>query len=163
MLLVFFMKPNPDTEAYQACSSISEYRSYMQVFGSNGIHYNEAKAIVDKYVADSTAKAKQAEAKERAEAAAKAKAEAEAKEDASYKNCTTIAACDSYLNTYPQGRYVSEVKSKKAELEKKEAEAAAKKASAKKQIEKQQGGNKNSAKPSKEQKKSGNKKFKAKH
>ncbi len=163
LLLVFFMKPNPDTEAYQACSSISEYRSYMQVFGSNGIHYNEAKAIVDKYVADSTAKAKQAEAKERAEAAAKAKAEAEAKEDASYKNCTTIAACDSYLNTYPQGRYVSEVKSKKVELEKKEAEAAAKKAAAKKQIEKQQGGNKNSAKPSKEQKKSGNKKFKAKH
>ena len=55
--LVLFLKPNPDTEAFEACSSISDYRSYINEFGSNGLHYNEAKAIVDKHVNDSTAQA----------------------------------------------------------------------------------------------------------
>ena len=131
--LVLLLKPNPDTKAYEACSSISDYRSYIHEYGSNGLHYNEAKTIVDRYVADSIDKAKRAEAKQRAEAEAQAKIKAE---DESYRNCTTIAACDNYLATYPQGRYVSEVKEKKAELEKKAAqEAAAKKEAAKKQIE----------------------------
>lgn len=124
-LLVFMLKPNPDTEAFQACSSISDYRSYMHTYGSNGLHYDEAKNIVDRYVADST---EQAYAKEQAQKRAEAKAEAERKENESYKKCTTIAACDNYLKAYPQGRYVTEVKAKKAELEQKEAlEAAAKK------------------------------------
>jgi hypothetical protein len=131
--LVLILKPNPDTKAFEACSSISDYRSYIHEYGSNGLHYNEAKTIVDRYVADSTDKAKRAEAKQRAEAEAKAKAEAE---EASYKKCTTVAACDNYLTAYPQGKYVAEVKAKKAELEKKAAqEAAAKKAAERKQIE----------------------------
>ena len=131
--LVLLLKPNPDTKAYEDCSSISDYRSYMRTYGSQGKHYNDAKAIVDQYVADSVDKAKRAEAKQRAEAEAKAKAEAE---EASYKKCTSISACDSYLTAYPQGKYVSEVKAKKAELERKAAqEAAAKKEAAKKQVE----------------------------
>jgi hypothetical protein len=39
------------------------------------------------------------------------------KEDAAYKQCTTISGCVSYLKIYPQGRYVTEVKAKKVELE----------------------------------------------
>lgn len=52
---------------------------------------------------------------------------AKKQEDEMYSKCTTIAACDSYLKAYPQGRYVSEVKKKKAELEKKEEEKSGKK------------------------------------
>ena len=53
------------------------------------------------------------EAKQRAEAEAKAAQ----KEDEAYYKCTTVETCDSYLKDYPQGRYVNEVKAKKAELE----------------------------------------------
>ena len=124
--LVFILKPNPDTEAFKACSSIRDYRAYMKEFGSNGLHYNEAKAIVDQHVADSTAKAA---AKERD----RLKVEAERIEKEIFEKCTSIAACDSYLEAYPQGKYVAEVKAKKAELEKKEAEMAT---AAKKEAEK---------------------------
>ena len=47
---------------------------------------------------------------------------AKKQEDEMYNKCTTIAACDAYLKAYPQGRYLSAVKKKKAELEKKEAD-----------------------------------------
>ena len=136
VVLLFLLMPSPDTEAFQECSSVNDYRSYMQTYGSKGHHYDEAKAIVDKYMADSTEKAlEQERARQRAEAE-RAKAEAEQKENESYNKCTTIAACDSYLKTYPEGRYVSQVKAKKEELEQKAAqEAAAKKAVAKQQIQ----------------------------
>ena len=112
-----------DTQAYKACSSVADYRAYMKTYGTNGKYYKDAKNVVDRYVADSTTKAQKAHAKEQAEERAEAKAEAERKEDASYKNCTTIAACDAYLKAYPKGRYVDEVKAKKSELEKKVKEA----------------------------------------
>jgi serine/threonine protein kinase/TPR repeat protein len=89
--LVFLLKPkeepvtiDPDTLAYQACYSVEDLRTYMRDYGRNGLHYNEAKARVDQYVTDSTAKAQQtlaeaqAQQQAAAEAAAKAKAEAEA-------------------------------------------------------------------------------------
>lgn len=38
------------------------------------------------------------------------------KEDSDYKKCTTIAACDAYLETYPNGRYVAKVKQKRSGL-----------------------------------------------
>lgn len=101
-----------DNEAFEACLSISDYRAYMHTYGTNGLHYNEAKNVVDRYVADSITKA---EARERAIQ----RAEAEEKEDELYLNCTTIAACDKYLKDYPHGRYVYEVQEIKAELEKK--------------------------------------------
>ena len=64
-----------------------------------------------------------AQAKEQAEERAEAKAEAERKEDESYRKCTTISACNAYLNAYPNGRYVDEVKAKKSDLEKKVKDA----------------------------------------
>ena len=42
----------------------------------------------------------------------------EKEEDEAFNNCTTIEACDSYLQAYPQGRYVSEVLARKAKLQK---------------------------------------------
>ena len=129
LLLVLLLKPkkdpaptDPDTLAFQACQTVADYRDYMRDYGRNALHYADARCFVDKYVADSVAKAQQLlaqqQAQQQAEADAKALAEAEKKEDAAYKKCTTIAACDSYLKAYPQGRYVAEVTQKKAELEK---------------------------------------------
>lgn len=112
-----------DTQAYKACSSVADYRAYMKSYGTNGKYYMDAKNVVDRYVADSIDKAQKAQAKEQAEERAEARAEAERQEDASYKNCTTISACNAYLNAYPNGRYVNEVKAKKSELEKKVKEA----------------------------------------
>ena len=123
--LVLLMKPNPDTETFKACSSMRDYRAYMREYGIKGRHYDEAKTIVDKYVADSIEKA---QAKERE----RQKAEAEEKEKECFDNCTTIAACDTYLKDYPHGKYVTEVKARKTELEKQEAEIAAAKREAEK-------------------------------
>ena len=50
--------------------------------------------------------------------------EEEQKEDAAFKDCSTIAACEDYLKTYPEGRYVEEVRAKKAELEAKAAQTS---------------------------------------
>lgn len=36
------------------------------------------------------------------------------KEDADFKKCTSIAACDAYLETYPNGRYVAKVRQKRS-------------------------------------------------
>ena len=125
------MRNEADNQAYQACVTANDYRSYMRDFGSDALHYDEAKAKVERLVADSTAKALQAIAEEQArlqaEAEARAKAEAEQIEDKFFENCTSIAACDSYLEAYPQGRYVTEVEAKKAELKEAEKQAVAKK------------------------------------
>ena len=37
-------------------------------------------------------------------------------EDADFEKCTTIEACDRYLSTYPNGRYVAQVHQKRSEL-----------------------------------------------
>ena len=127
-LLFLFLKPkkepviaDPDTRAYEACQTVDDYRDYLSNYGRNAAHYADAKQKVDEYFADSTAKAQQAATlaqAQQAEANAKAKAEVEKREEAAYKKCTTIAACDSYLKAYPKGKHVDEVKTKKAELEK---------------------------------------------
>ena len=120
-----------DNTAYQSCVTANDYRAYIRDFGSEGLHYTEAKAEVERLVADSTAKALQAiaeeQARQQAEAEARAKAEAEQKEDVIFGNCNTIEECDTYLEAYPQGRYVQEVEAKKAELKKAAEQAAAKK------------------------------------
>ena len=119
---------DPDTKAFKECQSIADYRNYMSYYGRGGKHYTEAKSVVDKHVADSTAKAEaearaeaerqaKAEAEARAEAERRAKAEAEQRELEAYNNCTTIVGCDNYLKSYPNGRYVNEVRAKKQELE----------------------------------------------
>lgn len=112
---------NKDNEAFEACFSVNDYRVYMKTFGLKGLHYNEAKNVVDKYVADSIVKA---DARRRANE----KAEEEEKEDELYFNCNTISACEKYLKAYPRGRYVREVEATKAELELKVAKADAEKA-----------------------------------
>ena len=138
LLLLLRPKPeptptDPDTQAYEACQTVSDYRAYMRDYGRNALHYNEAKAYVEQYEADSAAKVQQAaelvQAQQQAEAEAQAQAEAEKKEETAYKKCTTVAGCESYLKAYPKGKYADEVKAKKAELEEKarqEAEAKAK-------------------------------------
>ena len=143
-----------DNQAYQACVTANDYRSYMRDFGSDALHYDEAKTEVERLVADSTDKALQAIAEEqarlKAEAEARARAEAEQIEDKFFENCTSIAACDSYLEAYPQGRYVQEVEAKKAEFKEAEKQAAVKKAQrdqekkAEQAKKKQQEGKKNS-------------------
>ena len=138
LLLVLWPKgeptpTDPDTQAYEACQTASDYRAYMRDYGRNALHYNEAKVYVEQHEADSTAKAQQMaaqlQAQQQAEAEAQAQADAEKKEEAAYKKCTTVAGCESYLKAYPKGKYAVEVKAKKAELEEKarqEAEAKAK-------------------------------------
>ena len=97
-----------ETAAYEACSSVSDYRGYINTYGTTGKYYKEAKNVVDRYVADSIDKAKTRDRKLQREEA----------EEECYKLCTTIEGCDNYLNRYPQGEYVEQVKAKKAELEK---------------------------------------------
>ncbi len=116
-LLALFLKPNQepvpvdfDTQAYEACQTVADYRTYMHDYGCNALHYADAKAFVEQYVIDSVAQ-------QQAEAEQKAQTEAEKKEDAAFKECTTVASCETYLKTYPKGKYVKEVKNKKAELE----------------------------------------------
>lgn len=46
----------------------------------------------------------------------KDESEAERKEDEAYRKCTTISGCDSYLRTYPHGRYEDKVRQKRSEL-----------------------------------------------
>ena len=68
-LLVLFLKPkqeptptDPDTQAYEACQTVADYRSYLSDYGRNALHYSDAKAFVDRYVADSIEQARQAQA-----------------------------------------------------------------------------------------------------
>lgn len=127
-LLVLLLKPqpepiptDPETQAFEACQTVADCRAYLSDYGRNSLYYVEAKACVEQHMADSAAKAQQQlaqqQAQQQAEAEAKAQAEAEKKEEAAYKKCTTIAACESYLKSYPKGKHVDEVRAKKSELE----------------------------------------------
>ena len=110
---------DPDTQAYEDCQTVEDYRAYMSQYGINALHYADALAFVEQHKADSADEAQQIAAQQQAQRQAEAKAQAqkEKKEDDAYMKCTTIAACDSYLKAYPQGRYVQEVRTKKAQLE----------------------------------------------
>ena len=96
-----------ETEVYNACFSIADYRAYMNTYGSKGKYYKDAKNVVDRYVADSVEKAQTRERKWKREEA----------EDECFKNCTTVAGCETYLKEYPQGKYVEAVIAKQKELE----------------------------------------------
>lgn len=78
-----------DTEAFQACQTVDDYRDYIRSYGPNARFYTAAKNYVDEYESDSIA----------------------------YAGCTTIKACDAYLDTYPNGHFVEEVKTRKVELQ----------------------------------------------
>ena len=120
-LLVLFLWPknepvptDPDTQAYEACQTADDYRVYMRDYGHNALHYADAQQFVYDYEHDSIQQAQKA----LAEAEKNQHMEEELKaEDEAYEKCTTIAACNSYLIKYPQGRYVSEVQGKIDELE----------------------------------------------
>ncbi len=137
VLLVLLSKPkqepvtvDPETEAYEACQTIADYRAFMSYYGRQAKHYADAKAVVDRYVEDSIAKVQQAlaeeQARQQAEAERQAQIEAEKAEDDAYKKCTTIKACDKYLKDYPNGRYSEQVKKKRQELVNIEEETKAK-------------------------------------
>ena len=128
-LLFLMLKPeaetiqiDPDTESYQACHSVADYRAYLANYGRNAIHYSEAKRFVDSCVADSMAQVEkalaEAIAKEQAEKQDAERAEAAKKEETAYKKCTSIAGCKAYLKNYPEGKYVAEVKAKLEKFEK---------------------------------------------
>ena len=99
-------KPKDDDSAFAKCKDVKDYREYVSDFGKGAKHYKEAVQFIDKYVSDSTIKAN-----------AKAEKETKKVENEMYRNCKTIEDCDLYLKTYPDGRYVDEVKKKKADLE----------------------------------------------
>ena len=119
---------DPDTQAYEACQTVADYRAYISDYGRNSLHYADAKAFVERYVADSMEQVRQAQAladaAQKEEVERQAQAKAEKKEDDAYKKCTTIAACESYLKSYPQGRYVDEVRAKKTNLEAQAAQSS---------------------------------------
>ena len=67
--LLLLLKPkqdptstDPDTQAYEACQTVADYRAYMNDYGRNSLHYDDAKAFVERYVADSIEQARQAQA-----------------------------------------------------------------------------------------------------
>lgn len=91
--------------AYMNCTTIAACDRYLKDY-PKGQHVAEVKK-----------KKTDLEQTQQAEADAIAKIEKEKKEDEAYNRCTSIADCESYLKNYPQGRYVAEVKAKKAELE----------------------------------------------
>lgn len=125
LLLLLLLKPkkeepvvvDPDTETYQACQTVQDYRYYITYFGLHAEHYAEAKDFIDRYVADSLQRVKDSLAQVEAQLLAQQQTEAEQAENEAYGKCTTVAACDRYLKNYPQGRYVQEVRTKKAQLE----------------------------------------------
>ena len=59
--IVLWPKPSvdPDTQAYEACQTVDDYRAYMRDYGHNALHYADAKKFVDDHVADSMSKAQQ--------------------------------------------------------------------------------------------------------
>ena len=64
ILLSLFHKPNQidsDTQTYEACQTVEDYRAYIAQFGSDAKHYADAKSFIDQYVADSTEQALQAQ------------------------------------------------------------------------------------------------------
>ena len=115
VLAVIFLKPKKeeislDTQAFNACQTVEDYRDYLSNFGSDARHFVEAEHFIDSVVSDSIAKVEYMRL-----------------EDAAYQRCNTIDACASYLKDYPQGRYVDLVIAKKEELEAKAKEEAEKK------------------------------------
>ena len=96
-----------DTQTYKACTSVADYRAYMNTYGAKGKYYKDAKNVVDRYVADSVEKAQTRERKWKKEEA----------EEECFKKCTTVAGCETYLKEYPQGKYVEEVIAMQQELE----------------------------------------------
>ncbi len=85
-LLVLLLKPkpepiptDPDTQAYEACQTVADYRAYMSDYGRNALHYDEAKSHVEQHMADSVAKVQQAlaETQPQQEDEAEAKAQAQ--------------------------------------------------------------------------------------
>lgn len=113
VMLLLGRKPTDDDSAFAKCKNVKDYREYVSDFGKDAKHYKEAVRFIDKHVSDSTIKAN-----------AKVEKETKKAENEMFKKCKTIEDCDLYLKTYPDGRYVDEVKKRKAYIEAKAAEQA---------------------------------------
>ena len=140
VLLFLFLRPkdkaeptpsNQDIEAYFNCSTVNDYRAFMRNYGPTATYYNEAKSLVDYYVADSIEKVQQALDQQNVEERRKSYEANKKKEDALFAKCNTIEGCANYLNTFPQGRYAEEVAKRKQELEEEKSQIAKNEAQAK--------------------------------
>ena len=101
-----------DTETFQGCQMVEDYRSYIAEYGQDAEHYTEAKDFIDRYVADSLQQVQGSLNRVyEQELLVQQQAENEV-----YGKCTTVKGCDNYLKTYPNGRYADQVRIKKAEL-----------------------------------------------
>lgn len=76
---VFEPKVDQETEWYNNCRTVSDYRNYISYYGRSGKYYYEAQSFVSRYVTDSTNKAQKAAADAEARRQAEAKAEADQK------------------------------------------------------------------------------------
>ena len=83
----------------------------------NEAEVNDMIGKCDKRLAEAERKIQEAARVAAEQEEARLATEAKNREDTAYQKCVTIAACESYLNNYSQGRYVTEVKKKKSELE----------------------------------------------
>ena len=85
-LLFFEVIPNPlksqkENDAFEACRDVSDYREYLELYGTEALHYAEAMEFIDNYIADSIEQAEQAKAAAEAEEKAnKAEANKKARE-----------------------------------------------------------------------------------
>ncbi len=73
VMLVLLLKPKKepvqpdfDTETFNACQTVNDYRLYIMEYGHSAKHYAEAKSIVDRHVADSMAEVERLMAEEQA-------------------------------------------------------------------------------------------------
>ena len=117
LLLVLLLKPKSKDEPQPVAFTVEQVVENPVV--EEMPVQDKAEAPVDSFMVDTFAVS---QARQQAEA-----------EEAAFKKCTTITACDAYLKAYPTGKYAKKVKAKKDELEKKEKE---KKESKAKQTEK---------------------------
>ena len=104
LLLVLLLKPESKDEPQPIASNVEQVVE--NPVDEEMPVKEEAEVPVDSFMVDTFAVS---QARQQAEA-----------EEAAYKKCTTIAACDAYLKAYPNGKYAKQVKAKKAELENKE-------------------------------------------
>ena len=134
LALLLLLKPkqestpsDPDTQAYEACKTVADYRAYISEFGSSALHYANAQTFINLYVADSiqhvqdsltVVQARQLEKREQnASDEIDNLTEEEKQEEAASKACTTLTACDNFLKKYPESRFAEEVLIKKTVFE----------------------------------------------
>jgi len=92
---------DPDTEAFLACQTVADYQTYCNNYGLQAAHYAEAQHFIDSLVTDSIQRV----------------------EEETYRVCSTIDNCRSYLEIYPEGFHSDQVRETLNGLEDDEAYA----------------------------------------